>query len=271
MSMHCLTIDRQRCCGDGLCVKSCFRECFALDMSGKAFWKGDSAERCVGCGHCVSVCPKGAIRLDGMGAEDLPPAGKVWSAEESEAFLRSRRAVRLYAKRRLDRADLARAIHTASYAPTGTNRREVGYIVMDDPKALDKLRGLLASWMRAYPRWERHVARYERGEDALLRDAPAVIVVHGPERCGESAEHPSWLAPQTAAAAASYLELAMHGMGMGTCWSGLVVRGAGEVAAIRELFLLPPGRSIYAAFLAGYPAQRFYRIPHREAPSLVWI
>ena len=51
----------------------------------------------------------------------------------------------------------------------------------------------------------------------------------------------------------------------------LYVRGAGEVAAVRELFRLPPGRSIYAAFLAGYPVQRFYRIPFREVPSLVWI
>ncbi|WP_276819449.1 nitroreductase family protein [Mailhella massiliensis] len=269
--MHSLTIDRQRCCGDGLCVKSCFRECFALDEQGRAFWKEDSPSRCVGCGHCVSVCPRGAIRLDGVGAEDLPEGGMRWSAEESEAFLRSRRAVRLYAARPLDRERLARAVHTASYAPTGTNRREVGFIVMDDPAALNRLRELLAEWMRRYPRWERHVARYEQGDDALLRGAPDVIVVHGPERHGDSAEHPSWLAPQTAAAAASYLELAMHGMGMGTCWSGLIVRGAGEVAAVRELFRLPPGRSIYAAFLAGYPVQRFYRIPFREVPSLVWI
>lgn len=269
--MHELTIDRQLCCGDGFCVKSCFRECFVLDEQGKATWKIDSPERCVGCGHCVSVCPKGAIMLDGVDPASLPKSVMSWGEKESEAFLRSRRSVRLYAGKPLDREALARAVHTASYAPTGTNRREVGYIVMDTPEALDRLREILAEWMRRYPRWERHVARYEQGDDALLRGAPAVIAVHGPERCGESAEHTSWLAPQTAAAAASYLELAMHGMGMGTCWSGLVVRGAGEVAAVRELFRLPPGRSIYAAFLAGYPIQRFYRIPLREAPSLVWI
>ncbi len=63
--MYKITIDVQKCTGDGECVDTCPSTLFELqEIAGKkiAVFSGDP-EDCVGCESCVTVCPSEAITL----------------------------------------------------------------------------------------------------------------------------------------------------------------------------------------------------------------
>ena len=59
--MYVITIDPDKCQGDGDCVENCPVSILEL-VDGKAAVTGDANE-CMGCEACVSSCPTGAITV----------------------------------------------------------------------------------------------------------------------------------------------------------------------------------------------------------------
>lgn len=59
--MYVITIDPEKCQGDGDCVEVCPVSILGL-VEGKAVVTGDPNE-CLGCESCVSTCPNGAITV----------------------------------------------------------------------------------------------------------------------------------------------------------------------------------------------------------------
>jgi len=269
--MHQVSIRHDLCVGDGLCVRQCFRNCLELNIEKKAVWNPSPQFPCVGCGHCTAVCPTGAITLDGVSPETLSPSKFDITEKDLERLLSSRRSIRIYQKKPIPRTVLQKVLNIACYAPTGANLREVGYIIVDSPEKLQELRLLLADWMQKYPRWSEHFKRFQKGEDTIFRGAAALIAITAPLVNSDSPEPSGLLAPQNAAIAASYLEIALHGLGLGSCWCGLLVRGARNNSQIRSVLHIPDGNAIHAALLVGYPAIRFPRIPQRNISSIQWL
>ncbi|HJD97929.1 nitroreductase family protein [Mailhella massiliensis] len=271
--MPLIHIDTEKCLGDGLCLKACSIDLFRMGEDKKAVWKTDEEAKCIQCGHCVAVCPAAAIRLHDMDPEAMEPAALNIPEEQAARLFMSRRSIRHFRNRPVDRGQVEKALHIANYAPTGANRRDVGYSFVDSPDAIARVRELLAEWMEAFPRWKKHVDNYRHGRDTILRGAPLLLTVYAdelPSRWGDF-EAPAYMSPQACAGAASYLELVLHTMGIGTCWSGLIVRGAPAVPELRQFLGIPEGKMVYAAFLAGYPAIRYVRIPWRKPPALTWV
>ena len=59
--MYIVTIDPEKCQGDGECVDVCPVSILSM-VDGKAAVTGDLIE-CLGCESCVATCPHGAITL----------------------------------------------------------------------------------------------------------------------------------------------------------------------------------------------------------------
>lgn len=271
--MSILHIDTEKCLGDGLCLKACSIDLFQLGADRKAVWKEGAEEKCIQCGHCVAVCPAAAISLHDIDSSTLEPASFDIPEEQLARLFMSRRSIRYFKKKPVDRAELEKALHIANYAPTGANRRDVGYSFVDSPEVIARVRDVLADWMDAFPRWKKHVRNYREGRDTILRGAPLLITSYAdelPERWGDF-EAPAYMSPQACASACSYLELVLHAMGIGTCWSGLIVRGAPALPELRQLLGIPEGKMVYGAFLAGYPTIRYVRIPWRKPPVVTWV
>ena len=266
-------IDQERCCGDMLCVKACSLACIAVGDNKKAEWIPGAEQRCIRCGHCVAVCPKAAVSLNGTDPKTLPKATLDLTAAQVETLFMSRRSIRHFKPQAVDRGALSRAIQVASYAPTGANRRGVGYAVVSSPERLRAVASCLAEWMRPFPRWQQHVANHDAGRDTILRGAPTLIASYTDTLPTDhtNVEAPSYMSPQVCASACSYLEVVLHHAGVGTCWSGLIVRGAAALPELCELFGIPSGKMIYAAFLAGYPTIRYARVPWRDEPEISWL
>ncbi len=179
------------------------------------------------------------------------------------ALIRSRRSVRHYKRTSISRDVLLKALDTARYAPTGKNRQDVKWIVLDDAARMRKLSGMVIDVMRTLPGQGRLVTAFDKGEDPILRNAPCAVFAH--------AEVDYELSPADCALAVGYLDLALHSQGIGSCWAGFVIGVASISPEIRNFFQLDENRAVYAGIMCGYPALRYRSIPPRNEPDILWL
>jgi len=257
-----ITIDAATCIGDGRCVETCPTRAFVLDDEGKAAKVPPDLFRCLGCGHCVSVCPVNAITLEGDTSEQTPPAPEQL-AEQVAWLIKTRRSIRWFKPEPIPREALQRALDVARYAPTARNLQEVTWIAADDPGRLKKVADLTAAFLLESPATAPSAKSYFDGQDTVLRGAPTLLLAQAPED--------NWLSPQDCAAAVSYLEFMLHARGIGSCWSGYVIRAAQKVPALRALLGVKEGCQVFAGLLIGYSMEQFQRIPGRKPVRIDWL
>ena len=186
-------------------------------------------------------------------------------AESVEQFLKMRRSIREFKEAPVPRELLAHAIDTARWAPSAVNIQPVRWLVVEKPERTRVLAGFIADWMRAVGTgyFQMFLDAWGQGRDLILRNAPHVVVAHA------SAEN-IW-SPADCTTAIAYLELAAQANGLGTCWSGLLVRAAEFNPKIPEFLNLPAGHKIYGAAMIGYPRFRYHRIPVRNRAVIDWV
>ena len=137
------------------------------------------------------------------------------------------------------------------------------WIAVEGEDKLGAFVKLVIDAMRAIPGTERLVAAFEQGRDPILREAPCVVFAHA------SADYD--LSAADCALAVGYCELALHSMGLGTCWAGYALGVARRSPEVRAFLGVPEGREAYGGVMVGYPALRYHRIPDRKPARLVWV
>lgn len=263
--MGLLRIDRTKCKKDGICAAVCPRE--LIRQKGDAFPEEvpDAEQLCFECGHCVAACPTAAL-FNSRVTECLPfREDRRADAESVEQFLKMRRSIREFKPEPLPRDVLVHAIDTARWAPSAINIQPVRWLVVEKPERTRLLAGLMADWMRTVGAGylQPFIDAWDEGRDLVLRNAPHVIVAHA------STEN-IW-SPVDCTIAVTYLELAAQANGLGTCWSGLLVRAAEHNPRIPEFLNLPAGHKVYGAAMIGYPRFRYHRIPVRNQAAIDWV
>lgn len=272
--MRHINVDQDKCRHDGICTAICPISIIAMEDGQTPQLIAGQEELCISCGHCVAVCPHGALSLDEMETAACPPvrAELTLGSEQAEQFFRSRRSIRTYSSRAVEREQLTRLIDLAHYAPTGTNSQQVQWLVINSRAQLhvmgaliiDMLRNLIAAGhplAQAY-RLERSVAAWEAGRDPVLRGAPALIVAHAPKA------YP--LAQVDSTIALTFLDLAAPTVGLGACWAGFFMMAAAQNPQLQELLALPDGHSCCGALMIGYPQYPYHRLPTRKEPAITW-
>ncbi|QTA93793.1 nitroreductase family protein [Desulfonema magnum] len=273
--MRLFVTDQKKCKRDGICVAECPMGIIALkDQNATPVPADDANELCINCGHCVAVCPHGALSLKTMSPEQCPPVQKdlQFTPEQVEYLLRSRRSVRVYKNKAVDRKIISKLIDMARFAPSGHNLQPVRWLVICDSAEVRKLASLVADWMRYMVReqpdmvkglhMERLVRRWDAGDDVICRDAPHVIVAHAPKD--------ERTAPAASTIALSYLELAAGSLDLGACWAGYFNTAATFWPPMQEALGLPKGHISYGAMMVGYPKFRYHRLPLRNKARITW-
>ncbi len=273
--MSFFSIAEDKCKRDGICAAACpmgllemkTEESFPTPIVG-------AGELCITCGHCVAVCPHGALSLKAMKSEDCPPFRKelIPGPEQIEHFLRFRRSIRRYRDKRVNRDLLERLIDIARFAPSGHNLQPVHWLVFETQVEIDKITGIVIDWMRmmianqpemaALFHMDLVVGAWERGEDRVLRGAPALIVAHGDPAVST--------APTSCVIALTYLELAATSLGLGACWAGYFNAAATFFPPMMEALGLPAGHQSFGAMMVGHPQYSYHRLPLRNAAKVTW-
>ncbi len=269
-----LIVDENKCKKDGICEGECPIAIIKLkDGDGFPEMVPGGEQMCLVCGHCVAVCPHGALSHDQVQTEDCPVIDKNLVIDEHQAvqFLRSRRSIRFFKDEQPDNATLQRLIEIARYAPTAGNSQLVEWLVLTDRARIKEIAGMTVDWMRnilektpqsAAPYIPIIVGAWEMGFDAVLRDAPVLVVASAPE------EASSGMVDVTLAL--SYFELVAPKLGLGNCWAGLLEGALRSSSDIREALGIPEGNPYHFPMMVGYPKSKYYRLPERKVPKIIW-
>ncbi len=145
----------------------------------------------------------------------------------------SRRSIRKYQERRVEREILTSLLQAAMAAPTAANARPWEFVVVDEPENLLQLKAVLP------------FGQY---------NAPAAIVVCGnPDIGSNTAGRFYWV--QDCSAALENMLIAAAGIGLGSVWIGVYPLES-RVKGLRTALNMPENVTPLGVMYVGYPAEQ---------------
>jgi nitroreductase/NAD-dependent dihydropyrimidine dehydrogenase PreA subunit len=273
--MNLITIDREKCNQDGICVSECPARILVMEKNEDFPVPSlEFEEYCIRCGHCVAVCPTGALSLDWLEPENCRKMDKALALtpEQAEQFLRGRRSIRSFKEKTVPRETLEKLMEVACSAPSAKTKQPWHWIVVQEPQEVRRVAGLVVEGMRAFLEsdpeegktrgYHRVVAAWDLGIDRVCREAPHLIIVH--------AEQDWTYAPEDTALALSLLDLYATSIGLGVCWGGYIYKAINTFPPLFDALGLPSGHLAFGAVMVGYPKFKYQRIPVRNQPRVTW-
>lgn len=260
-------VNQEKCIGCGLCVADCRWRAIKL-VDDKALL---NEERCSKCGHCIAICPVDA--LEGYDTKDTKPYDQATFDIDADRLLNAikfRRSIRSFKSKKVDQADIDMLIDAGRFTPTGGNRQDVSYILVQDSiPALRKaiiysLKELADTadqaknvYVRGYAKmWERIYNEYvadPEGPDEVFFGAPLIIFVLAKE-------------PVNAVLAANSIELMANSLGLGACYIGAAQYVADFKLMADFLNIQEKRRKVAACIAIGHPNVKYYRtVPRKPA------
>ncbi|TFH38207.1 MAG: ferridoxin, partial [Chrysiogenales bacterium] len=187
--MGLFTIDESKCTMDGICAAECPVRIITEPDDRRFPAPVENAEElCIECGHCVAVCPHEAFSHRALGPDECEPIRKDLEIhpDQAEQFLASRRSIRSYRDKPVERETIERLIGMCRNAPTGHNSRLTEWMVVRDAADVRRYAGMTVDWMRfmlkEHPaiveglHMDLVVKAWEEGADRVCRGAPHLIL-----------------------------------------------------------------------------------------------
>jgi len=274
--MGLLIVDESKCKQDGFCARECPATIIHLpeDTGYPELVEGGELS-CIRCGHCVAACPHEALSHVDVPIEASPEirdALKV-DAAQAEQFLRTRRSVRIFKDKPVEREKIQRLIEIARYAPTGGNSQSIEWLAITDTSKIKKIGGLTIDWLRQLvsdpavvaqsPYLPMIIAAWDAGYDSALRNAPVVIVA--------SASQMVMTGQVDVTIAMTYLDLMAPALGLGTCWAGLLQGALAGSPTLKEEVGVPADHPHHYPMMLGYNNTKYFRMPERKSPKIVFV
>ncbi len=278
-----ISVDHEACSLCGLCVRECAVGVWRM-KDGRP--DPDAPELCNLCSHCIAVCPCDAVRHEGLDVSQTVKANRELDPAMYRDIVLSRRSVRRYEDKPVPRELIEMILDLARYAPTASNKQNVGYVVVTDRELLRSAAGQVSGFaqglherlIRGVPGWimkafglnrNRYIQVMDRireqgptGRDFILHDAPVLILIHAPAR--------SPFACDNCATAATTIINYAHSLGLGTCFIGFLTVSLRFAASLRSRLGVPRGRRVHSCLVMGYPDMTYTRTVSRQRPDIVW-
>jgi len=265
-------VDENLCINCGSCIRAC---------PGGLITKRDfpvaienAWDLCIDCGHCVAICPTGAMHQRAMNPEDCVPIDihLVPQWDKVKQYLASRRSVRTFIKRPIEKEKIEQLLDIARFAPNGANRQVIKWVVINDSAKAHQMAKMTIDWMKAVK--EKNPALYQEanlevfvrswdgGENRISRGAPCIIMA-----CAPKDER---TAPPAAMIAIAQIQIAAPALGLGTTFTGSINTAAQGYPPLLEMLGIPEGYIPFGTFVIGYPAETYVRIPTRKPVDVSW-
>lgn len=152
------------------------------------------------------------------------------------SLIKTRRSVRSFQEKGVDRELIKKIIEMATYAPSACDIQGWRFIVIDDERKKQQI--------------------FDMGGSINIKVAPAGILVLYDNRT-QNTEYADYI--QSAAAAIENLILAAHYLGLGTCWTCHLP----PKKQLGKLFKIPPTLSPIAYILIGYKKNEPLEVPRK--------
>ena len=291
-----IIIHSEKCDGCGLCVSVC--KDYTLQLAdNKVKMSENFIFGCVACGHCMAICPREAIEIRGreLSADDLfvlPGKESFPSYDQLMNLLNSRRSIREFKNKSVDKALIDRIIAAAATAPMGIPPSDVNVLVLDTCekvrkfsedycKYLESIQWFVSKWfltlMRPFlsksnndlfsrfikPLFKIYIGSMKKGEDLVTYDAPVALYFYGSPYCD----------PADPLIAATYAMIAGEALGLGTCMLGgihpLIQYGRkGEQFRKIQGIRYASREGLFVIF--GFPKVKYFKGVHRTFASVTY-
>jgi ferredoxin len=255
-----LMIDYEACIACGQCKSVCIRDNIEIDEVAY-----ETGSNCFECGHCMAICPTKALTLKIFKGresriEDYNPREFPVEYQDLLQFLKQRRSIRWFKKKKIDKFTFDRLFEGAYYSPSAQNEQDVEFVVLD---------GKLNDFMKhVYD-----IIKVKEDEFFRIKEFGDYIRDNSTKNY-----HPLlWSGHQliltfstdktSAVIANTRMELLAYSLGLGGFYSLFILK-ADEIDHEKLMKFFPKidkNKHMYSAFIIGYPKKSFKRtIPHKD-------
>lgn len=251
MNKHEVCIDRSKCIGCGLCVKTCV----ANNLEIKDKKANTLFEDCVMCGQCSAICPKKAITVTGYDSDVVEKEKEIrLNPEEVLDVIRFRRTIRQFQDKRIEPEIMTQILEAGRLTHTASNKQDVSFVVLDKEKQrFEKMAVSLFKKVKPLANLTSKMARHHTiHENFFFFKAPIVIVIMAKNK-------------ENGLLAAQNMEFVAEANGLGVLYSGYFTMAAHLSFKIKKALGLKNGKKVAMTLVLGYPKTRFLRsTPHKK-------
>ena len=289
-----IRIDKTKCNGCGFCVEVCTDFSFHI-IDKKVALTGNPLFGCIGCGHCMAICPTEAIEISGreLSVDDLfklPDKEGSATYMQLHNLLQSRRSIREFTDKPVDRETVDKIVTAASTAPMGIPPSDVHLLVLEDREKVRKfsvdfciflqsMKWFVSDWflflMRPFlgktnhqmfkefikPLIQIYTGSMEKGIDYVTYNAPLAIYFYGSP----------FTDPADPIIAATYAMIAGESLGLGTCMIGGIhpfIQNGGRAKKLREKYGIKFKSREGLFVIFGYPKVKYSKGIRRTFASV---
>lgn len=290
--MKSISINNETCTKCAMCVEVCPSKIFQQE-SPDDFPEVKIEKSCMVCGHCVAICPHDAVIHEDYPAEKVAGINEDLIPSEEQLFelMKSRRSIREFTDKPIEKEVIERIIDAARFAPNAHNNQSTHYLVVQDKEILDGVRQLSYKYMskiikmlqnpiqRTFLRitfgrqieiaikkldeFKQFLKAIDEGRDLILWDAPCVIFFH--------AKASDAMSDTNANLALQNAQLMCHAMKLGGFYTGYVVILSNKDKRLPEFLKIPKGHKIYGGLAIGYPKYKYKKWVERNPARITWV
>ena len=289
-----MKINYQICQNCRLCVQVCPSKILSVNENKQTYFKEERKHICLECGHCMAVCSTQAITVNSMTYEkdfEQIPENNI-NYPKFINFLKTRRSVREFKNKPVEKEKLQQIIEAISTAPFGAENDGISISIITEKSVIKKSLPLISKFYRDLKKWFknpmiRYIIKKKEGIEtfntiknnlmpminlnhydlssynAITRDAPAIIIFHSKPDAEEHTED--------AHICNTIAMLTAHSLGLGTTIIGLIGPAVNKFPKLKDLFKIPQENKVITSIIIGYPKYKYLYSVKRNRQKVTWI